>query len=136
MDPTILKLAVAGVVGAHGIGHVLGWMPAVGMATFAGVSGRSWALTGMVGEHAARVAAGLLFVVPTVGFAAAAVALLAGVPWWRQVAVASAVVSLGAIALYPQAFPTSSTIGAVAVDLVVLYAVLVAGWGEGVQTAA
>jgi hypothetical protein len=36
-------------------------------------------------------------------------------------------VSLAGVALFPIAFPTSSTIGAIAVDLVVLLAI-VTGW--------
>lgn len=134
MDATIVKLVVAGVLGAHGIGHVLGWLPALGLASFEGVSGHSWLLTGTVGDGGARLAAGLLFLVPTVGFVAAAAGLLLGQPWWRQVAVASAAVSLGATALFPQAFTTTSTIGSVAVDLAVLYGILIAGWGA--ETAA
>ena len=109
MDATIVKLVVAGVLGAHGIGHVLGWLPAWGVASFEGVSSHSWLLSGPIGDGGARVAAGLLFVIPTVGFVAAAAGLLLGQPWWRQVAVASAVVSLGATAMFPQAFTTTST---------------------------
>lgn len=129
MDPNIVRLVGAGILGAHGIGHVLGWMPALGLTQFEGVSSRSWLLTGVVGESGARVAAGLLFVVPTVGFVAAAAGLLLGMPWWRQAAVVSAVVSLAATALYPQAFTAASTVGSVAVNVAVLYGILVAGWG-------
>ncbi|HSG86993.1 MAG TPA: hypothetical protein VLA23_11705 [Candidatus Limnocylindrales bacterium] len=129
MDATIVKLVVAGVLGAHGIGHVLGWLPATGVVNFEGMSGQSWLLSPTLGDGGTRLAAGLLFVVPTVGFVAAAGGLLLGQAWWRQVAVASAAVSLGAMAMYPQAFPTSSTIGSIAVDLAVLYGILVAGWG-------
>ena len=129
MDPSIIKLVGAGIIGAHGIGHLLGWMPAWGIAQFEGVSTRSWLLTGIVGDGGARVAAGVLFLVPTVGFVAAAAGLMLGMPWWRQVAVGSAVVSLAATGLFPQAFTTGSTAGSVAVNLVVLYGVLVAGWG-------
>lgn len=129
MDATIVKLVVAGVLGAHGVGHVLGWLPAWGIASFEGMSSQSWLLSPTIGEPGARVTAGLLFVVPTVGFIAAAAGLLLGQPWWRQVAVGSAAVSLAATALYPQAFATTSTVGSVAVDLAVLYGILVAGWG-------
>ncbi len=129
MDATLVKLAVVGVIGAHGIGHLLGWVPAWGIARFEGMSSDSWVLTATVGDGAARAAAGLLFIVPTVGFAAGAAALLLGQPWWRQAVVGSVVVSLAAIALYPHAFPASSTVGAVAVDLILLYAILGAGWG-------
>ncbi|MDH4141541.1 MAG: hypothetical protein OEV61_02930 [Chloroflexota bacterium] len=135
MDGSIVKLAVAGVLGAHGIGHVLGWLPAWGIATFEGMSSHSWLLSGALGDGAARVAAGMLFIVPTVGFVAAAGGLLLDQSWWRQVAVGSAVLSLGAIALFPQAFAPTSTFAAVAVDVAVLYGILVAGWGAEVGVA-
>ncbi len=130
MDPNIVKLVAAGVLGAHGVGHMLGWMPAWGIAQFEGVSSRSWLLGGLVGDGGARLAAGMVFLVPTVGFVAAAAGLLLGQPWWRQVAAGSAVVSLAGTALFPQAFTTGSTAGSVAVNLVVLYGILVAGWGS------
>jgi hypothetical protein len=72
----------------------------------------------------------VLFLAPTVGFVAAAAGLLLGMPWWRPVAVGSAAVSLAATALFPQAFTTGSAAGSVAVNLVVLYGILVAGWGS------
>jgi len=128
VDAALVKLVVGGVIGAHGIGHVLGWMPAWGIARFEGMSSHSWLLSGMLGEGMAKLGAGVLFVLPTIGFVAAAAGLLTGQPWWRQVAVGSAAVSLACTALYPQALPMGSTIGAVAVDLAVLYAVVVANW--------
>ncbi len=129
MDAGLLKLIVAGVVGAHGVGHVLGWLPAWGIARFEGVSSHSWLVSTLAGGSAGRVAAGIVFLVPTVGFVAAAAGLVTGQSWWRQVAVGSAAISLAGTALYPQAFATGSTIGSVAVNLAVLYALLVAGWG-------
>ena len=135
MDGMLVKIVVAGVVGAHGIGHALGWLPALGVARFAGTSGGSWLLDGLVGEGAARVAAAAVFLAPTAGFVVAAAGLLLGQPWWRPVAAASAAVSLAGTALYPGAFPTGSTIGAVAVNVVVLYAVVIAGWGADAASA-
>lgn len=129
MDPTIVKVVVAGVLGAHGVGHLLGVLPAAGIARFDGVSTSSWALTGALGDGAARLVAVGLFAVPAAGFVVAAAGLLLGEPWWRPIAAASAVVSIVATALYPQAFPAGSTIGSLAVNVLVLYAVLVAGWG-------
>jgi phosphoglycerol transferase MdoB-like AlkP superfamily enzyme len=134
MDPTIVKLAAAGILGAHGIGHVLGWMPALGITRFEGVSSRSWLLTAVVGDGGARLAAAALFLLPTAGFVLAAAGLLTGQAWWRQVAVVSAAVSLAGTALYPNAFTSGSTVGSVVVNLVVLYGILVAGWGA--ETAA
>jgi hypothetical protein len=129
MDAGIARLAVAGVLGAHGIGHALGWMPAWGIAKFEGMSSHSWLVSGFAGESAARLLAGAIFLVPTVGFIAAAAGLLTGQPWWRQAAVASATTSILCTALFPQAFTTSSTVGSVAVDIAVLIGILVMGWG-------
>ena len=129
MDAGLVKVVAAGVLAAHGVGHTLGWMPTLGVATFQGVSSRSWALTGILGDGGARVVAGVLFLVPMAGFLVAAVGLLAGQPWWRQVAVASATVSLLGTALFPAAFTAGSTAGSVVVNMVVLAGILVAGWG-------
>ena len=129
MDTGIVKLVVIGAIGAHGVGHVMGWLPAWGIAQIEGASSGSWLLTGILGDGGARLAAGLVFLVPTVGFLAAAAGLLTGQPWWRQVAVGSAAVSLAGTALFPQAFPTASTVGSVAVNLALLGGILLAGWG-------
>jgi hypothetical protein len=129
MDAGVVRIVAAGVLAAHGIGHALGWMPAWGVAAFDGVSSRSWALTGVLGDGPARAVGGILFVLPMVGFAAAAAGLVLGQPWWRQAAVVSAMVSLTATALYPHAFTPGATAGSVIVDIAVLYGVLVAGWG-------
>jgi hypothetical protein len=129
MDTTLTTLLAGGVLAAHGIGHTLGWLPAFGVAAIDGVSSRSWVLTGPLGDTASRVVAGTLFLVPMAGFLLAAGGLVTGQPWWRQVAVASAVCSLAATALYPQAFPTSSTFGSVAANVIVLAGILVLGWG-------
>lgn len=135
MDGMIVKVVVAGVLGAHGIGHVLGWMPALGVARFAGTSGESWLLGGLVGDGGSRLVAAGLFLVPTVGFLAAAAGLLLGQSWWRPVAVTSAAVSLAGTALFPGAFTTGSTVGSVAVNLAVIYGIVVAAWGADAAAA-
>jgi len=129
VDASMLKFLVGGVLAAHGVGHVLGSMPALGIATFEGVSSRSWLLSGVLGDGA-RLVAGIAFVVPTAGFLVAAAGLVTGQPWWRQVAVGSAAASLACTALFPQAFTSGSTIGSIAVNLAVLVGILVLGWGQ------
>jgi hypothetical protein len=124
-----LGLLGGAVLGAHGIGHVLGWLPAWGLASFEHVSRRSWALDPVVGERISQAVAGVFFLVPTLGFVAAAAALVTGQLWWREAAVVSAVVSLVATALFPWALPVSSLVGSTAVNLAVLG---LAAWGEPV----
>jgi len=130
MDALVVRVVVACVLGMHGAGHVLGWMPALGIARFEGTVGGSWLLTGVLGDGSSRAVAAGLFLVPTVGFVVAAAGLLLGQPWWRSAAVASAAISLAASALYPQALPVGSTVGSVAVNGLVLYGIVVAGWGS------
>ena len=113
------RIAIALVLGAHGIGHVMGWMPAFGV-TIEGVSGRSWVLSDPLGEALTRIIATVLWVIPTVGFLAMAYGWYAGLAWWEPVALVAAIVSLVAIALFPDALPLMSRIGALAVDVVVL----------------
>jgi len=57
------------------------------------------------------------------------------VTWWVPLAVVSSIASLAAIGLFPTAFPTFSTIGAVVVDLATLLAVLGLHWVPGASPA-
>ena len=129
MDAGVVRLVVAGVIGAHGIGHVLGWLPALGVIRLEGTAGESWLISGIAGDGGSRLVATVMFLVPTVGFVAAAIGLLTGQPWWRQAAVGSAAVSLAGTALFPHAFPAGSTVGSVAVNVAILGGILVLGWG-------
>ena len=67
-----VRIAIAIILAAHGIGHVLGWMPALGVTSFEGVSGRSWVLSDSLGESMTRAISAVLWVVPTIGFVAMA----------------------------------------------------------------
>lgn len=128
MSGEMLKFVIGGVIGAHGVGHVLGWMPAWGIAQFEGLSSRSWLLTSAIGDGGARALGGVLWLIPTIGFVVAAGGLFMGQVWWRPVAIASATLSLVVIALFPDALPAGSLLGAVVVNLAVLGGLLVLGW--------
>ncbi|HEY6058118.1 MAG TPA: hypothetical protein VIV06_08800 [Candidatus Limnocylindrales bacterium] len=128
MNPDLVKLLVGGVIGVHGAGHVLGWMPAWGIARFEGVTSRSWLLTDVFGDGAARALGGALWMAPTIGFVVAAAGLFTGHGWWRPVAIGSAAISLVAIGLFAEALPSGSRIGAVAVNIAVLAGLLLANW--------
>lgn len=128
MNAELFKIVIGGVVGAHGIGHVLGWMPAWGIAKFEGMSSHSWLLTGLVGDGTARLIGGGLWFVPMLGFLAATGGFFLGQEWWRPLAIGSAAISLLALVLFFDALPVTSRVGCVVVDLAVLYGLLVAGW--------
>lgn len=109
-----IQIAAAIVVGAHGVGHVLGWGPPLGLSwASSATSLESWLVDGA----AARALAVLLFGLPTFGFLATAVGLCADLPWLRVVAVISAVTSLVASAVFPHTLPPSSLVGSVIVNV-------------------
>jgi hypothetical protein len=66
----------------------------------------------------------MLWSASIIGFGAVAAAVVGWLPisWFTPLAVASSVTSLLGIVLFPMAFPTTSTVGAVAVDVVLLAA--------------
>ena len=112
-----IQLAAAIVLGAHGVGHVLGWGPALGLSWASPAQSlQSWLVDG----EAARALAVLLFGLPTLGFLAAAAGLIAGQPWLRGVAVISAAASLAAAVIFPRALPPSSLAGSVTVNVAVI----------------
>lgn len=71
---------------------------------------------------------GALWLLPTLGFLAAAGAHVADLEFWRLIALASAIVSLVTIALFPQQLSLGSLIGALAVNAAVLVAFLIVHW--------
>jgi hypothetical protein len=125
---------VALVLFAHGIGHSLGILGATNVATInPDWHGDSWLLTAPLGAGPARAIGVALWSVALVGFVAAA----AGVVGWLPAAtfgplvIVAATASIAAIACFPVAFPTFSTIAALVVDVGVILAVVVGRWQPG-----
>ncbi len=127
----MIKLVVALVLLGHGIGHSMGLLQ---MFKVASVNpewhGDSWLLSGVADPTITQVVGALLWTISLVGFAALAAILMGWLPeaWWQPVAIGSSVASLAGILFFPIAFPLFSTIGAIAVDVVVLAAVVWAHW--------
>lgn len=133
MSGNTLRILIAVVLFVHGVGHVMGMLPAFGMANRTETwSLRSWLLTGLLGETIARWIGVILFLLAMLGFVGASLGLLdILVPYsaWRTLAVVSAVISLVALALYWNAFVTwFNKLGAIAVDVAVLVGLLVLNW--------
>jgi hypothetical protein len=72
----------------------------------------------------------VLWALAIFGFAALAAVVMGWLPgeWFQPLAIGSAVISLVGVLFFPMAFPVFSTIGAVAVDVAVLVAVLWMHW--------
>ena len=122
----MLRTLVILVLAAHGIGHTIGIVGGWAGAAWGG-SSDSWLLSPVLGRTTGIIE-GVLWLVPAVGFIAAAWLLLGSNEAWRWVALASAVVSLMAIALFPQQLSTGSLVGAVVVDAVVIVGLLALNW--------
>jgi hypothetical protein len=126
----MLKIVLALVLFAHGIGHVMGPLQVFNVATVNPQwHGDSWLLSGL-GSSAAQIVGLLLWSIAMIGFIVLAAVVMGWLPldWWAPLAVVSSVASLGGLALFPSAFPVFSTIGALLVDVAVLVAVLWFHW--------
>lgn len=127
----MVKIALAVLLLAHGIGHSMGLLQVFKIATVnPGWDGESWLLTGPAGTTWTHAVGVVLWTASIVGFAALAAAVMGWLPAsaFDALAIASASASLLGLVLFPIAFPTFSTIGALIVDLGVLAAVTWYHW--------
>ena len=127
----MLKIVIALVLVAHGIGHSMGLLGMFKVATVNPAGhGDSWILTSVGGPSVAQAVGAVLWTLAVVGFVALGAVVMGWLPeaWWHPLAIGSSLVSLAGLLLFPIAFPVFSTIGAFAVDVAVLVAVLWYGW--------
>jgi len=129
----MIKIVVALILFAHGIGHIMGPLKVFNVATINPQwQGDSW-LFGGLGIGATNIIGVVLWLSALLGFSALAAVVMGWLPaeWWTPLAISSSLVSLAGVLLFPLAFPTFSTIGAVAVDVVVLASVVWFHWSPG-----
>ena len=127
----MLKIIIALVLLGHGIGHSMGLLQTFKVARVNPAwDGQSWILSGVAGPTVTQLVGIVVWSAALIGFIVLAGVVMGWLPlaWWVPLAVLSAVASLIGVLLFPTAFPTISTIGAVAVDLAVLVAVTWASW--------
>lgn len=122
----MLTFILLAAVAMHGIGHVLFFGPAIGLAAWG--SGHSWLLTGLLGDGVARtiagaiwVSAGALFIVGVAGFVRDA-------EWWRAGTIAAAAISLIGTVVYCDGIKQPSGVAALVFNILVLGALVVARW--------
>jgi len=131
-----IRLIIAGVLLLHGLGHIGALMAVVvdwtkrGTATGAWLPARSWLIPSLA-PQTARVVASIFWVLSTIGFVMACLSfwgiVLPG-DAWRQLALASSVVSALGITLFLGTWPAFNTIAALAVNLAVLVTQLWLHW--------
>jgi hypothetical protein len=133
MSPTTLRIIIGLVLIVHGIGHAMAFFPALNIFSNESWHHRSWLLTPLIGDTASRVISMILFGAALLGFIGAGLGLFVWlVPheWWRSLAVVSAVISLVALALFWNSFASlfPNKIGAIVVNIAVLWGLLLANW--------
>jgi hypothetical protein len=127
----MLKIVIGLVLLGHGIGHSMGLLQIFKVATISpGWNGESWLLTGVAGPTITQVLGAIVWIGAMLGFIALGGVAVGWLPaaWWPTLAVGSSVLSLAGLLLFPTAFPTFSSIGALIVDISVLVAVVWLHW--------
>jgi len=120
------RMLIGAVIAAHGVGHVFFLVPTVGLAHWAGLTGRSWLLSGHIPDLAVKIAGAVLWLLVIAGFVAAGVGVWSQQEWWRSVAIASSAVSLLGLALFAQG--GQQFLSAAVMDVIILVALLVFHW--------
>jgi len=141
MSSTTLRAIIAAVLLFHGIGHLMGVIPALRLFEISessaswlkGRTSHSWLLSNLLGEVATRAVSIVLFLAALIGMVGAALGLLGWIvpsEYWRTLAIVSAVISLITIALYWNAFIFlfPNKVGAIGVNLAVLVCLIWADW--------
>lgn len=117
----------------HGLGHggamgALAWIAARPNSNTGGwTAAKSWLLPSVPAGTAALVANGF-WLVSLVGFVAAALLFWFGNDAWQPIAIVSAVASTAGIVLFFGTWPLFNTLAALAVNAIVLVALLVLRW--------
>lgn len=133
MSGMTLRIIIAALLFLHGIGHVMGIIPALQVFDVKGWNSHSWLLTPILGETVSRILSIVLFGAAVVGFIAATLSLLGWlVPheWWRTLSVVFAVVSLVTVVLYWNAFVAlfPNKVGALGMNIAILVCLLWLNW--------
>lgn len=134
MSAQTIRLLIAGVLFLHGIAH-LGALAALlvnrgGHDTDGWLPARSWLFPSLAPDAATTVASAF-WVLSAIGFVAAALSfwgLLIPGDLWRQLAVASSIVSATGIALFLGTWPVFNTTAALGINIAVLVALLWLHW--------
>ena len=120
MTTNTIRILVAGALLVHGIGHTLGfWKPARSLLFL------------KVSEPTLRIAGGVFWLITALGFIAASMSfygILLPPNWWRPLAVVFAMVSLVSLILFGRSWPIFNFIGASALNIAVLGAILWLHW--------
>jgi hypothetical protein len=127
MPNDVVRMILALVVLAHGIGHVL-FAPALAGALRVAANGHSWLLTGLIGDGATRALASVVAIALLVAFVGAAAGIALQMGWARGVLLGAAIGSIVLVAAMWDGLPTSSALFGLAFDVVIVVAAALGWW--------
>ena len=81
----MLKFALAFLVLAHGLGHVLFLAPTMRLAEWADQSGHSWLVTPSLGDSIARLLGSAAWITVIALFTSAVIGFFMATDWWQSV---------------------------------------------------
>ena len=124
MNKVVLIVTLLAVF-AHGIGHILFLMPALGVAGW-GHSASSWLLTGRLGETVTRALAVVIWVLVIAAYMAGIYGFLIHSAWWSQALIGASVLSLIGLILFWANFQPVKA--AIVFDLAIILSLQVFHW--------
>lgn len=127
-----LRIVLAIVVGAHGIGHILFLMPLISSTNW-GQAAQSWLLGDGGWANGLGV---LIWFAALVGFLAAAFGIFRETAWWQTVVIVSAAVSTLGLILFWSRPVTSPAVSALVFNLLILVSLLVFHWPSTAHSSA
>jgi hypothetical protein len=120
MSTQTIRILIAGALFVHGIGHTLGiWKPARSLPFLD------------IQDSTLRLIGGVIWVLVAIGFIASSMGffgILVPANGWRTLAIVFAVISLVAILLFGRTWPIFNLIGAYAMNIATLVALLWHQW--------
>ena len=119
----------------HGLGHFQGVVTSIWIRNSSRSSSISWLLTGL-GKTANRILCFFLYLLPALGFIAAAMSFREWVlpeSVWHDLALYSSFISIGGLFLFPNALAMFfNKLGAVFVNLITIISLLGVHWPENI----
>lgn len=110
---------------AHGIGHILFLIPALGFASW-GQTAQSWLLTNLLGDKLTRGFGIMIWAAVILAYLIGLYGFFTQTPWWPQLMIgASGVSALGLFLFWASASSVSS---AMVFDMVIILALQVFKW--------
>jgi len=127
MSPEIIRWIVGLAVLGHGLGHVL-FMPVLSGAMNVDATGRSWLLSGVLGDDLTRLIASVVAGGLLAAFVIVAGGIVAQTTWWRPLAVAASIGSIVLVTAMWGGLLGGPALSAIAFDAIVLVALLALDW--------